>query len=116
MKQIATALELYFADHEDYPAGSKVNVTPTLFGGASNSYLNATPDNAHQDYVYTYGGSSAGAPPTYDIEDPVAYDAASIINISLGPNATDTQRTCGDSSTCSRLHYDPRYGIYGLNQ
>jgi prepilin-type N-terminal cleavage/methylation domain-containing protein len=115
MKQVATALELYFADHQDYPAGSKVNVTPALFGGAANAYLNATPENGHQDYVYTYGGGT-GAAPTYDIEDPVTYDAPSVINVSLGPNATDTQRTCGDTNTCTRLHYDPRYGIYGLNQ
>jgi prepilin-type N-terminal cleavage/methylation domain-containing protein len=115
MKQIATALELYFADFETYPTGSKVNVTPTLFGGAGNSYLNATPDNAHQDYVYTYSGGS-GSPPSYDVEDPVTYDTASLVNVSLGPNATDTQRTCGDTTTCSRLHYNPQYGIYGLNQ
>ena len=115
MKQIATALELYFADKQDYPAGSHVNVTPALFGGAGNGYLNATPENNHQDYVYTYSGG-AGLAPSYDVEDPITYDTASIVNVSLGPNATDTQRTCGDTGTCSRLHYDPRYGIYGLNQ
>jgi prepilin-type N-terminal cleavage/methylation domain-containing protein len=115
LKQIATALELYFADKEDYPAGSHVNVTPALFGGAGNSYLNATPQNNHQDYVYTYSGG-AGVASTYDVEDPITYDAPSIVNVSLGPNATDTQRTCSDTGACSRLHYDPRYGIYGLNQ
>jgi prepilin-type N-terminal cleavage/methylation domain-containing protein len=115
LKQMATALELYFADKQDYPAGSHVNITPALFGGPGNGYLNATPQNNHQDYVYTYSGG-AGVAPTYDLEDPITYDAASIVNASLGPNATDTQRTCGDTSTCSRLHYDPRYGIYGLNQ
>jgi len=115
LKQIATALELYFADHQDYPPGSNVNVTPALFGGPNNPYLNATPQSSHQDYIYTYGGGT-GLAPTYDVSDPVAYDAPSIVNISLGPNATDTQRTCGDTGSCSRLHYDPRYGIYGLTQ
>jgi len=114
MKQIGTALELYFADHQDYPAGSHVSVTPALFGGASNAYLNSTPSNARLDYVYTYAGGS-GAPPSYDVEDPQTYDSASIINVSLGPNATDVQRVCGDTGNCTRLHYDPRYGIYGTN-
>ncbi len=115
LKQIATALELYFADKQDYPAGSRVNVTPALFGGAGNSYLNATPQSGHQDYLYTYGGGS-GLAPTYDVEDPVTYDAPSLVNVSLGPAATDTQRVCADAGTCSRLHYDPRYGLYGSNQ
>jgi prepilin-type N-terminal cleavage/methylation domain-containing protein len=114
LKQIATALELYFDDHQDYPAGSHANVTPTLFGGPNNNYLNATPQNDHNDYVYTYSGGS-GQSPDYDLEDPIVYDAASLTNISLGPNGTDTQRTCGDTNTCSRIHYDPRYGIYGLS-
>jgi prepilin-type N-terminal cleavage/methylation domain-containing protein len=114
MKQIGTALELYFADHQDYPAGSHVSVSAALFGGANNSYLNSTPSNARQDYVYTYSGGTS-APPSYDIEDPQAYDSASIINVSLGPAATDVQRVCGDTDNCTRLHYDPRYGIYGTN-
>src|SRR5271166_3655690 len=44
LKQIATSLELYYSDKDDYPAGSSIDVTPTnLYGAPSNPYLQQTP-------------------------------------------------------------------------
>ena len=114
LKQIATALELYFTDNLQYPTGSQADVDPQLFGGANNPYLNSTPtdDVGRQDYLYTVNTAS-GQPPSFLVQDPASYDPASLANISLGPNATGNQRVCGDVGNCTKVQYDPRYGIYG---
>lgn len=61
MKQIATALELYYTDNQQYPASG--TVTPALFTGGKagkggtvggNPYLNATPYNALTRTVQVY--------------------------------------------------------------
>lgn len=83
VKQIQTALELYFADQNGYPSGSAV-----VLGGASTKTLsstngfaasaagttymglvpaNATPGGA--DYSYTQTGSGAGYTLTFTLED-----------------------------------------------
>ncbi|MBC5809462.1 MAG: prepilin-type N-terminal cleavage/methylation domain-containing protein [Candidatus Eremiobacteraeota bacterium] len=113
LKQIATALELYFADHHDYPNQSSVSVTPTLFGGGNNPYFNSTPTNDvnRASYQYTYSGTN-GIAAYYDILDPATYDSTTLGNISLGPYASSSQRFCGESGTCAHIHYDPRFGIY----
>jgi type II secretion system protein G len=114
LKQIATALELYFTDNLQYPAGNDADVDPALFGGTDNPYLNSTPtdDVGRLDYVYTLS-TPTGQPPTYLVQDPATYDPASLSNLSLGPAATGTQRVCGDVGNCTKVQYDPRYGIYG---
>jgi type II secretion system protein G len=114
LKQIATALELYDADNEAYPNGQNATVDPQLFGGADNPYLNSTPtdDIARQVYNYTLNASN-GQVPSYLLNDPATYDPASLVNISLGPNSTGNQTVCGDVGNCTKVHYDPRYGIYG---
>lgn len=113
LKQIATSLELYFADNLAYPAGSQTDVDPQLFGGSNNPYLNTTPydDLGRLDYLYTL--NTGVNPPSYVVDDQGTYDPASLANISLGPNANGNQKVCGDIGTCTKVHYDPRYGIYG---
>jgi len=54
-----------------------------------------------------------GGPPSYIVQDQAVYDPASLDNISLGPNATGNQKVCGDVGNCTKIQYDPRYGIYG---
>ena len=44
LKQIATALELYYGDNQAYPRAGTVG--PAMFGGATNPYMTATPVNA----------------------------------------------------------------------
>ena len=112
IKQIATALELYYTDKEDYPAGQKT-VIPTLFGtAATNPYLSVTPTNALTRAPYTYAytaRSAAGVPPTYTVTDPGNYDPSTLFNLTKGPQGTTT---CGVGG-CKTINYDPQNGFYG---
>jgi len=67
MKQIATALELYYADHRTYPA---INgpVGPDLFGGAT--------------------------PETFVLADPGVYDATTLTSLTAGAGGTAPCTTC----------------------
>jgi len=114
LKQIATALELYYTDNLQYPVGNQADVDPQLFGGETNPYLNSTPvdDIGRLDYLYSVN-TPTGGPPSYIVQDQAVYDPASLDNISLGPNATGNQKVCGDVGNCTKIQYDPRYGIYG---
>ena len=107
MKQISTALELYYSDKQTYPPGSAA-VTPDLFGGAGNQYLASTPTNAqgHAEYSYTFATTPTGAP-TYTLTDPGAYDKTTMTSI---PQAPEVGGVC---STCTHLLLTPQAGIYG---
>lgn len=111
MKQIATALELYYADNQDYPKG-QTTVIPTLFGtNTANAYLSITPTNAigRQPYKYAYVAATAGGvPATYSIADPSNYDPTTLSNITKGAQGTTL---CG--TTCTNIQYDPQNGFYG---
>ncbi len=111
MKQIATALELYYGDNQGYPASGSVN--PTLFGGASNPYLMSTPANAltRQPYAYALTAATAGgAPASYTLTDPGAYDPTTLQNLPKGKGGTTTA-LC--ATTCKTVNYDPQDGFYG---
>ncbi|MGH7728060.1 MAG: type II secretion system protein [Vulcanimicrobiaceae bacterium] len=120
LKQIATALELYYADLQCYPGGTcagaaggaggggGTTVTPALFGGANNPYLNVIPtdDVGHQPYGYAIAG--AGAAQSYELSDPASYDASLLQGLQqLGGTACAT--------TCTYIHYSPQAGLYGSN-
>ena len=79
MKQIATSLELFYADNQAYPTGQNT-VTPTLFGGAANPYLTSTPTNAlgRKPYAYSVVGAQAGKPPSYTLIDAGPYDPTTL--------------------------------------
>jgi type II secretion system protein G len=111
LKQIATSLELYYADNQAYPAGSGVAVTPALFGGTTNPYLTSTPTNALQRQQYQYANvpAAAGKPPSYLLSDPGDYDPTTLAGL---PKGAGTGAPCG-SSGCTKLFYDPQNGIYG---
>ena len=111
MKQIATALELYYADNQGYPA-TGTTVTPTLFGGPNNPYLTSTPSNAltRKPYAYTYVQPQNGIPPSYALSDPGAYDPTTLSNLQKGANGS-SDTLC--AQTCTTINYDPKDGFYG---
>lgn len=110
MKQIATALELYYADNQKYPTSGPV--TPTIFGGPGNKYLTATPTNAlkRQQYVYTDIPAGAAGPESYTLDDPGAYDQTTLQNL---PKGKGGGTACG-AAGCASIHYDPANGFYGV--
>jgi len=114
MKQIATALELYYADNQAYP-GTSGPVTPTIFAtannaAASNPYLSSTPTNAlgHGLYTYTFIGGTGNVNESYTIEDPGPYQASTMTAIPMDPAAGT-----GTCTACTTLWYSPQAGIYG---
>lgn len=112
IKQIATALELYYTDKEDYPTG-QTTVIPTLFGAAAtNPYLSVTPTNAltRQPYGYAYTArTAAGVQPTYKITDPGNYEPSTLSSLTKGAQSTTL---CGLTG-CKTINYDPQNGFYG---
>lgn len=110
LKQIATALEMYFDDNQSYPDGAKVDVDPTLFGGSTNSYMTSTPTNAlgRKDYIYTNVAAAAGKPDSYIVKDSGPYDPTTVAGLPNGPGAA---APC--DLACTQIWYDPQDGIYG---
>ncbi len=109
IKQIATAIEMYNSDNQLYPQQSG-NVTPALFTINPGKYLNTTPrnaTNAHSEYAYTF---KAGAAPSYEIDDPDAYDPSTLSALPAASGGTSNV-TCGNG--CSRIKYTPELGLYG---
>lgn len=111
MKQIATALELYYADNQGYPT-TDATVTPTLFGGPKNPYLTATPSNAlaRKPYSYAYVQPQDGSPPSYTLSDPGAYDPTTLSSLQKNANGS-SDALC--AQTCTTINYDPKDGFYG---
>lgn len=111
LKEIATALELYYADNQSYPPSG--NVTPAIFGGANNPYLTSTPTNAlgRQEYVYTFTAAANGVPATYTLSDPGTYDPTTLQSVPLkGGGGGGSQQLC---TSCTKLSYDPEDGLFG---
>jgi len=77
LRQIATAMELYYADNGVYPNGG--TVAPALFAGGvapAQSYLGQTPiDPANnKPYIVSVIPASGNAPARYIIEDQGGHD------------------------------------------
>jgi general secretion pathway protein G len=110
IKQIATSLELYYADQQSYPVGQDQAVTPALFGGSGNAYLAATPTNAlgRQSYRYSYVPAASGKPASYALTDPGTYDPSTLASL---PNGPGSGTLC--AQTCSHINYDPQDGLFG---
>lgn len=118
IKQIATALELYYADCQAYPGapggagnctGTGTTVNPALFGGATNPYMTSTPSNAlgRQPYAYGYVDTAAGKPASYAITDKGPYDPTTLTGL---PMSSGTGALC--TTTCKQIMYSPQDGIY----
>jgi general secretion pathway protein G len=110
IKQIATSLELYYADNQVYPvAAGGATVAPALFGANSASYMTATPTNAVGHVPYTYTSvAGAGGQPSYTILDAGPYDPTTLANL---PTAAGT--LCSAGGGCTKINYSPQNGIYG---
>src|SRR5579864_1191923 len=83
LRNIATALEEYAIDNSGkYPSGS-AQVTPALFGGASNSYLNATPvDPAGGFYFYvTPSNGVCGSGDAFKLRDGDNHDTSTLTQL-----------------------------------
>jgi type II secretion system protein G len=109
IKQIATSLELYYADKQAYPPANGA-VNPALFGGATNPYMTATPTNAlgHGLYTFTNVPAAGGKPDSYTIEDAGPYDPTTTSGL---PNGPGSGALCANA--CTKIYYDPQDGIYG---
>ncbi len=111
IKQIATALELFYADNQAYPATGGGTVTPDLFGGAVNPYLTSTPTNAlgRKEYDYADVPAANGKPDSYTVTDAGPYDPTTLSSL---PRGAGRGSLCGKTG-CTHLVYDPQDGIYG---
>ncbi len=89
-KAIATALELYFTDHQSYPAGGSVN---SAFVTTMNGYMNQIPVDpaAGSGKYYAYTTSTTGGVTTYSITCPGAHDPNTLMNLTGGAATTDTK-------------------------
>ncbi|MDE2572611.1 MAG: prepilin-type N-terminal cleavage/methylation domain-containing protein [bacterium] len=77
LRQIATAMELYYADNGSYPQSG--SVTPRLFGGGvapAENYLGQTPIDpaSNKPYSLHVTAASGNAPARYVIEDAGGHD------------------------------------------
>lgn len=83
LRNIATALEAYAIDNGgQYPAAS-APVTPALFGGSPNSYLNATlVDPAGGDYFYiTPANGVCASSDAYKLRDGDNHDTTTLTQL-----------------------------------
>jgi len=111
IKQIATALELYYGDNQTYPASGSGTITPSLFGSATNPYLTSTPTNAlgRQPYQYQNVAAANGKPDSYTVTDLGPYDPTTLASLPKGPGSG---QLCGNDG-CRQILYDPQNGLYG---
>src|SRR5579875_907567 len=70
MKNIASAVEMYYSTNTAYPTGSGATVDAALFGGTGNNYYNGTPVSPNGGGNYTYSTGSGSSAPAYYIDDP----------------------------------------------
>jgi type II secretory pathway pseudopilin PulG len=116
LKQIATAIELFNNDNQNYPASG--NVTPALFtggpaGNPASYYLQSVPNSPGQgggQYVYTTDGVG-----NYTIDDPATYQKGTLTNVEAatenGGDATDGSAKC--TNACQHLGYSNTVGLDG---
>ena len=108
MNAIGTALELYANDNAGaYPPGAAgTAIDPTLFGGATNSYFQSTPNSPFSNASYTYSkdGSTTLTPL---ITDPAVYTPKTLLNSYKKVDGT----AC--AGTCQTLYYDFNHSVFG---
>jgi type II secretion system protein G len=91
LKEIATALELYQTDHEQYPSGNDTPVTASSTD--LGSYLRQTPIdpvNPSGQYEFTVQNGTTGAA-SYTITCPGQHDPATMAAIGGSSGATHIQ-------------------------
>jgi general secretion pathway protein G len=109
LKQVAAALDTYRADHHQYPpdlAGGAI--TPALFGGANNSYMNNSPKDAGGGSI-VYWTNGYGIPTgDYSIGTSTVWDGATLAPF-MGANGTSTPPAAGLNY---RIIYQSNIGLF----
>jgi type II secretory pathway pseudopilin PulG len=112
LRQIATALELYYADNQAYPdAAGFTDVTPTLLSANGVSYLNNIPKDPaaldqsknYQVKTSTQTGTSAA---TYTIQCPGTHVGSTIAKLN-----TSAGTICGTSCNDTHIEYVAGQGL-----
>jgi general secretion pathway protein G len=107
LNQIATSAELWYSDHNAYPAGSAIAVAPAGFTDATTGvvYLNNTPRDPAGAPTDVYSFTNLGTNLGYNIICPPT---------AVHPSST-MQKLEGVSATTHRLIYVSGQGIQALN-
>jgi len=85
LRQIATAMELYYADNQEYPASG--NVTSSAITANGVNYLNNTPVDpaaVSPSSPYTFVTTGSGATQSYIITCPGTHDPSTLQKITPG--------------------------------
>ena len=102
LRQIATALELYYADNQQYPAAASfTNVTPSLLTSNGVVYLSNTPKDPAaldqtKDYQMQTTAQSGTTPATYTIQCPGTHVGSTLQKLNT-PGGTVCGATCSDT-------------------
>lgn len=89
-KSIATALELYFTDHQSYPPTGNID---SSFLSTMNGYMNQVPIDpaAGSGQYYAYTSSNTGGVTSYTITCPGSHDPGTLMTITGGSQTSDTK-------------------------
>jgi general secretion pathway protein G len=103
LNQIATSAELYYSDHNAYPAGSAIAVAPAAFTDSSTGvvYLNNTPRDPAASPTDVYSFTNLGTNAGYNIYCPPS---------AVHPSST-LLKLEGVSATTHRMTYVSGQGI-----
>lgn len=108
VKQIGTALEMYYGDYQTYPKSGVVN--PTLFGGAGNPYMNTDPTSPNGGGAYNFVKTGND----WVVTDPGVYDVTSLNGLAEASSAgVFTGASCKAAKTCTNVGYANTGGIFG---
>jgi len=112
LRQIATSLELYYADNQQYPnAPSFTNVTPSLLTSNGVTYLANIPKDPSaldqtKDYQVQTPSQSGSAPAMYTIVCPGTHVGSTLAKVAVA-NGT----ACGTSCSDTKLQYVAGQGL-----
>ena len=112
LRSIATALELYYADNQTYPASN--SVSPANLAKNGVFYLNNTPkDPAATDptalYAFTSTPQTGSGAAGYTITCPGVHLGSTLAK--LQPSGGTTGTVCGANCTDSKLEYVSGQGL-----
>jgi len=109
LRTVATALELYFTDHQQYPAAANVTIGSASGANAadpleSGGYLNSVPHDpagpvGSNFYSYKTQGASGATPATYVVSCPGGHDPGPLVQVA------------GASASSSHLYYTSGSGL-----